>query len=165
MHDPASDALRVGLRVTLVRERTGGDRSEVGTFSVVEAGPVPGKPGRHRVTLEGIDDRNAAEELKGCSVWADREALPPLSDDEFYLADAIGLAVRRERPSGPPQELGTVVGLMNNGAQDLFEVELTGRGKPLQWLLPVLPGFIVDMDDERILVEIPPGMLPDELER
>lgn len=165
MHDPGSDALQVGLKLTLERKSTGGGSTEQGSFTVVDYGPVPGKPGRYRVTFDHVSDRNAAEELKGCSVWAERAALPPLSDDEFYLADAIGLAVRRELPGGEQQELGTIVGLMNNGAQDLFEVQLAGRGKPIEWLLPVLPGFVLDIDEERVLVEVPQGMLPDELER
>jgi 16S rRNA processing protein RimM len=165
MHDPDSEALRVGLRLTLRRQRSGGDVADVADAEIRELGEVPGKPGRYRVTLAEIKDRNAAEELKGCSVWVDRDELPELGDDEFYLADAIGMPVQRQLAGGELQELGVIVGLMNNGAQDLFEVELTGRGKPLQWLLPVLPGVVLDIDDERVMVDVPPGMLPDELER
>lgn len=48
-----------------------------------------------RVKIKGIDDRNAAKELIGCRLYADRSALPELkSEDEFYQADLIGLEVR-----------------------------------------------------------------------
>ena len=48
-----------------------------------------------RVKIKGIDDRNAAKELIGCRLYADRSDLPELkSEDEFYPADLIGLEVR-----------------------------------------------------------------------
>ena len=58
-----------------------------------------------RVKIKGIDDRNAAKELIGCRLYADRSALPELkSEDEFYQADLIGLEVRlAERPARWPE--------------------------------------------------------------
>jgi 16S rRNA processing protein RimM len=50
------------------------------------------------VKLVGIDDRDAAEGLRGARVCVDRAALPPLEEDEYYLADLVGARV--EAPEG-----------------------------------------------------------------
>lgn len=159
LHDARSQALRSGVTLVLVRDGTQTQR-------VVErVDPVPGKSGRMRVRLSGVEDRDAAEALRGCAIEIEREALEPLGDDEFYLADAIGLDVQRLDAQGHPTSLGTIIGVMSNGPQDLFEIEWLGpHGRPQTWLLPVLPQFVRDVDDARVLVEVPPGLLPDELE-
>src|SRR5947209_13745625 len=41
--------------------------------------------------FEGVDDRSAAEALRGSLVELDRSALPALEDGEYYHADLIGL--------------------------------------------------------------------------
>ncbi len=159
LHDPRSQALEPGRRVTLRRD----DRI-IGTHEVRQIDPVPGKPGRFRVTMIGIADRERAEALRGCELLVARDALPQLEDDEFYLADAIGLPVAREH-EGELQALGRIVGLTTNGAQDLFEVEWQGPdGRVHAWLLPVLPHHVVEVGPERVLVDLPLGLLPEALE-
>ena len=65
-------------------------------------------------------DRNAAEALKGLRLYVSRDALPPPQDeDEFYLADLIGL--RAETSAGEP--LGRVRAVLNHGAGDILEVD------------------------------------------
>ncbi len=89
-------------------------------------------------------------------------SMPSPYDDEFYLADAIGRPVQRERDG---VALGTIVGVTSNGVQDLLEVQYTRKdGRKDTWLLPALPQFIVDVDDARMQVELPLGLLPDEFE-
>lgn len=157
LHDPSSTALAPGRSVVVRR-----DGRVIGTYDVRQADPVPGKPGRLRVLLDGVPGRDAAEALRGCELLVDRSDLPALADDEFYLADAIGLPVRREADQ---QALGTIVGLTSNGVQDLFEVEWQGPdGRTHAWLLPVLPDHIVEIDDTGVRVDLPLGLLPDELE-
>ena len=71
-------------------------------------------------------DRDAAEALKGLRLYVGREALPPPQDeDEFYLADLIGLLA--ETPEGEP--LGRVKAVLNHGAGDILEVD-PGDGGP-----------------------------------
>src|SRR5690242_7621435 len=43
------------------------------------------------VALEGVNDRNAAEALKGVELFVPRDALPKEDADEFYHADLVGL--------------------------------------------------------------------------
>lgn len=157
LHDPDSIALRPGTMIELRR-----DGESIGRHEVRDASAVPGKPGLVRVTLEGVDHRDAVDALRGCTITIDRDQLPDLEDDEFYLADAIGLPVQR---AAQPADLGTIVGLSSNGVQDLFEVQwVDDAGHEHDWLLPVLPEFIVEIDETRVLVDVPPGFVPDALE-
>lgn len=158
LHDPASKALRRGLVVTL---RKPGSTAVARELLAVD--PIPGKSAC-RVHIAGVDDRDAAEALRGHELWLARADLPPLTADEFYLADIIGLPVERVLPDGRVQPLGTVVGLTSNGAQDLLEVEWQPPGRRADtWLMPVVPHFIVELG-ERLRVDLPLGMLPDDLE-
>ena len=71
-------------------------------------------------------DRDAAEALKGLRLYVPRDALPPPDDeDEFYLADLIGL--RAETADGGP--LGRVKAVLNHGAGDILEID-PGDGRP-----------------------------------
>lgn len=159
LHDSDSEALTIGRRVVLQREGQG-----LGTHELRSVEPIPGKPGRYRVTLAGVADRNAAEALRGSELLVDRSELPELPDDEFYLVDTIGLPVERDR-DGVAQALGTVVGITTNGVQDLLQVQWRGPdGRNHEWLLPVLPQHIVELDERRVLVELPLGLLPDALD-
>lgn len=54
--------------------------------------------------LEGVDDMDAANELRGARVLLSRDQLPELDEDEFYLSDLVGARV--QAPSG---EVGQVV--------------------------------------------------------
>jgi 16S rRNA processing protein RimM len=155
LHNPGSSAFAIGSTVVLVRDGAG----EVGRYAISKLTDVPGKPDLLRVRLEGVTTRNDAEALQGCAVEVDRAELPPLAADEFYLADAIGLPVLRG-----DQNLGTVVGVTSNGAQQLFEIEYRDAGRAKMWLLPILPGFVLEVSEARVLVDVPPGMLPEELE-
>lgn len=69
--------------------------------------------------LKGINDRTAAEQLNGVSLFVDRSQLPEIDDeDDFYHADLIGLDARLE--SGV--SIGAVSGLFDHGAGDILEV-------------------------------------------
>jgi len=95
--------------------------------------------------LAGIDDRSAAEALRGSLIEVERAALPPLDDGEYYHADLIGLTC--VSPDG--LTLGTVVGVENYGAGDLLDVEgPDGR----RGLIPFKPG-IADLESERIVLD------------
>ncbi len=66
-----------------------------------------------------VADRTAAERLRGTALTVPRDALPPLSEGEYYYADLIGLpAVSTE---GEP--LGTCVAVENFGAGDVLEIQ------------------------------------------
>src|SRR5438309_4937749 len=64
--------------------------------------------------FEGVDDRYAAEALRGSLVEVDRAALPPLGEGEFYHSDLNGLPA----VDGEGNAVGTVVAVENFGAGD-----------------------------------------------
>jgi len=104
--------------------------------------------------LMGVADRNAAEALKGAAVQVRRSHFPPLSDDEFYWIDLIGLAV--ENLQG--ESLGAVVDLIDNGAHPILRVQappVSGVDKPNEWLIPFVEHFVktVDQAAKKITVD------------
>lgn len=151
LFNPDSTAIDVGVAL-LLRAPDGRSRS----FVVSRIASVSGTGGL-RMWLEGVDDRDSAEALRGHELWIDRSELPALADDEYYLADLVGLEVVRER-AGSCDSLGRITGVTSNGAQDLLCVRLRGH----EWLLPALPPFIVAIEAQRVLVDVHDDMLPDE---
>ena len=73
--------------------------------------------------LEGCDSREAAEKLNGQELFINRSELPETEDeDEFYLTDLIGLAVR----DAAGAVIGKVVTVENFGAGDILEIKPVG---------------------------------------
>lgn len=96
-------------------------------------------------SLEGINDRSAAEALRGSLLEVDRSALPPLAEGEYYHADLVGLPCFDRQGAA----VGTVIAVENYGAGDLLEIERSG-GKTS--LIPFKPG-IADLEDGRIILD------------
>lgn len=105
--------------------------------------------------LMGVADRNAAEALQGATVQVSRKHFPPLSDDEFYWIDLIGLAV--ENLDGA--DFGSVVGLMDNGAHPILRVAVPQSAdsdkKQQEILIPFVDRFVktVDQAAKKITVD------------
>ncbi len=74
--------------------------------------------------MTGVSTRDEAAALRGLGLYIDRDALPPPDEDEFYLADLIGLAATS--PDGAA--LGRVKSVHDFGAGDLLEIEPAGGG-------------------------------------
>ena len=77
--------------------------------------------------LQGIDDRTAAEALRGTELFVARERLPAPLPEDFYIADLIGL--KAVAPGG--EHLGHVVDVPNYGAGDLIEITPAGAGESI----------------------------------
>ncbi len=88
------------------------------------------KPGELVVRAAEAPDRDAAERLKGLRLFVPRDALPAPDEDEFYLADLIGLAAQ----TAAGEALGRVKAVLNHGAGDILELD-PGDGRPSR-LLP-----------------------------
>jgi len=74
------------------------------------------------VKLQGVDDRNLAEALKGSKLYIDRAALPEIKkDDGFYFEDLVGLLAKDENDN----IFGKVDGVFNFGAGDIIEVNFS----------------------------------------
>ncbi|MDB5685336.1 MAG: rRNA processing protein RimM [Sphingomonas bacterium] len=90
-----------------------------------------------------INDRNAAEALRGVTLTIPRSALPPLAEGEFYHADLIGLPCFVEGA-----EIGLAVAVENFGAGDILEVE---RADGARFMVPVALAVTVEAD--RLLID------------
>jgi len=111
----------------------------------VEDGRLQGKG--LAVKLKGIDDRNAAEALKGAEIYIDREQLPTLAEDEFYWDDLIGLTVIDQNDV----TLGKVDHMLDTGANDVLVVEGDKR-----CMIPYISGDVVksvELDEGVIRVD------------
>jgi 16S rRNA processing protein RimM len=95
--------------------------------------------------FEGVDDRSAAEALRGSLVEVDRSELPRLEEGEYYHSDLLGLAA----VDVEGRLLGSVVAVENYGAGDLLEIEAEGGNRSL---IPFKTG-IADLQGGRIVVD------------
>ena len=75
-----------------------------------------------------VETRDQADALRGLRLYIERQALPPTEDDEYYLADLIGLAARSETGAA----IGRVKAVADFGAGDLLEIE-PADGGPSWW--------------------------------
>ncbi|MBO7509512.1 MAG: 16S rRNA processing protein RimM [Alphaproteobacteria bacterium] len=70
------------------------------------------------VRIDGIADRNAAENLRGVELFVKRDSLPAPRDGEYYQADLVGMTVMRDGV-----KLGRVECFQNFGAGDIMELD------------------------------------------
>lgn len=101
--------------------------------------------------LSGVETKEQADALRGVELYADRDRLPNLPDDEFYYSDLIGLDVL----DTGGQALGQVRAVHNHGAGDILEVFVPGATTSL--LLPFTKAVVptVDLTAGRIIVDPP----------
>ena len=99
------------------------------------------------VAVKGIDDRDAADALRGKEVEVERDELPKLSEDEVYAIDLIGYEV--VDPQGRAR--GVVEDLEEAGPQDLLKLK-GGALVPLGLVKEVMS------DSRRIVIEVPEGL-------
>lgn len=101
--------------------------------------------------IEGITDRNGAEELRGTELYAAPDE--PGEDEGWYEEDLVGLAVVVDGA-----RVGTVTGLVTGEVQDLLQVELASGP---QALVPFVDEIVpeVDLEAGTVTLDPPPGLL------
>ena len=109
------------------------------------------------VRFEGVDDRTAAEALRGRELLVPRSWLPSLGRGEWWPDQIEGCRVVTETG----RELGAVTEVIANPANDLW-VAVDGSGR--ETLIPVLAEVLVDVDVDagRIVVRDLPGLTSPE---
>lgn len=137
---------------------------------------------RRIVLFEGIDNRNASEELKGIVLYCEPDNSADISnteepEDGWYIRDLIDLDVilsgediNTENAENIDIDslpvIGKVTNVINSPAQDLFEIRLNGEADTQAGKIALIP-FVesivpfVDADPESgyILILPPPGLL------
>lgn len=106
------------------------------------------------VRFEGVEDRAAAEALRGTHLVISAADRPELDDpDEFYDSDLVGLVVRTV--SG--QELGPVREVAHLGAADYLVVKIGGADRLIPFVAAIVPR--VDVFAGAIEIDPPEGLL------
>lgn len=90
------------------------------------------------VRVDGVDDRTAAEALKGAGLWVPREAVGELGEDEYLVADLLGCEVRDEAG----RTVGRVADVMSTGSCDVLVV----RDQRREILVPLLDPWVGGVD-------------------
>ena len=107
----------------------------------------------------GLDDRNAAEALRGARIFLSRSSFPAASTDEYYWVDLIGLnVVNREGVT-----LGCVRDLMATGPHSVLCVEYAdsqedGTSTTSERMIPFVSVYVdaVDIAGKCITVDWQP---------
>lgn len=106
------------------------------------------------IKFSGIDDRTAAENLKGSFLYVDRKDARILEEDEFFIADLIGINVIDED--------GNIIGILSdviqNTSQDLYEIETTSGRKIL---VPAVEDFIIEINikEHKMTIRLIEGLM------
>ena len=145
MDDPESTIL-TDLRRLFVE--TAGGRREFALSRATSLGR-----GQFRVVLEGIEDANAAQALKGLAVTAAIADLPPLGEGEFYYFQLTGAEVMLT----DGRRLGTIAEIFSTGAHVVWVV----RDGEREVLVPVIADVVkaMDLGARRVTIEPLPGLL------
>ncbi len=104
--------------------------------------------------FKGIDNINDIEKYRGKSLMIDREDAVDLDEDEYFIADMIGMKVYTEDGS----EFGTLKDVMETGANDVYIIDSLEHGEVL---IPAIRECIldVDMDEERMIIHLMEGLV------
>ena len=103
--------------------------------------------------FKAIDNINDIEKYRGKSLMIDREDAVDLDEDEYFIADMIGMKVCTEDGS----EFGTLKDVMETGANDVYIIDSLEHGEVL---IPAIRECIldVDMDEERMTIHLMEGL-------
>ena len=102
-------------------------------------------------TLKGICDRNVAERMLPFEIRFPREEFPKVSENEFYLADLIGLEVRDYKNK---RKAGQVEGYYENGGQIVLVVKKdSGEKEDIVYIPQFCP--VLDLDNGFIEINFP----------
>jgi 16S rRNA processing protein RimM len=120
--------------------------------------PPDGEPRRVKIThaqrandailarIQGCNDRDQAEALRGAQLLVPRDLFPPPEDGEFYVCDLLGAKVL-----APDGEVGVVEGLLPYPTCDVLLIR-TPEGRIE---LPLLDGLVDEIDVENGVVRVP----------
>lgn len=100
---------------------------------------------------DDVDDRTAADALRGARIFIPKSSFPAARQDEYYWVDLIGLdVINREG-----QNLGQVSDLLSTGPQTVLVIDDPKAPKAEQRMIPFVALYIddVNLPERRILVD------------
>jgi 16S rRNA processing protein RimM len=149
--DPAA---RFASGTTLRAKGFRGDRQER-SFVVAHARE---HGGRLLVRLTGVDDRDAADALRGSLFVVDSDDLPPIDEpDTYYDHQLEGLHVR----TTTGQDVGIVAEVLHTAAGELLAVHRGDGGEMRELLVPFVSAIVtsVSLDERTVEIDPPEGLL------
>jgi 16S rRNA processing protein RimM len=121
----------------------------------VEVGEIKAQTAGIVARIEGLDDRTAAEGLKGVRISVPRSAFPATPEGEYYWVDLIGLrVVNREGV-----EMGIVRDLITTGPNSVLVLETTettedGKEQQAERLIPFVAAYVDGVDKQAKLITV-----------
>ncbi len=105
------------------------------------------------VKFKGIDNINDIEKYKGKGLFVPREDAVPLDEDEYYIADLIGMEVFTG-----DGHFGVVKDVMETGANEVYIVESDEHGEVL---IPAIRQCVLDInvEEKKMLVRLLDGLI------
>lgn len=79
--------------------------------------------------IEGVNDRNESEKLRGVELYANREDFDETDGDEFYYVDLIGLDV----VDMDSKKIGKVLNVSEHGAGGILEIKFDKKSLPANY--------------------------------
>jgi 16S rRNA processing protein RimM len=106
-----------------------------------------------RLVLDGLDDPDAADAMRGSALTVALEDLPAKAPGEFYYYEAIGCAVT----TSDGRRLGVIEEVFATGANDVWVV----RDGVTEVLVPVIENVVksIDLSARVMVIEAVPGLL------
>lgn len=109
--------------------------------------------GHQILKLDGIDQREEAQALKGHYLSVTREEAMPLPEGRYFISDLIGLKVMDEVRG----EIGRLKAITDNSAQDIYEISRPNL-KPLFLAINAETFLSADLEKKEIYVRLPEGL-------
>lgn len=140
---------------------------EIREITLLRGRELPGK-NVYIIKLEGVENREQAEALRGYKLWANKLEKPRLKADEYHVSELVNLEVYHHLTG---EKIGVVVDILWAG-NDILAVQLEANlasvkkkspssDEGTRALVPFVKEIVplVDLKAGRIEISPPPGLL------
>lgn len=117
-------------------------------FKITSSVPVKGL--NFTVHLEGVEDRNKAEELSGSMIFIFKDELMDLGEDESYIFELVGIEVFTDKGD----KIGIITDVLQSGANDVYVIDE-------KICIPAIKDCILEVNPEKkkMVIFPMPGLL------
>jgi 16S rRNA processing protein RimM len=137
-----------GIEAVYVNQRGSYEKMDVEAARVVKKAVL--------LKLAQVADRDAAERLRDCMIYIDREHAAPLDGESHYYYDLLGCSV----VTTEGDTLGTVTDIQNAGSCDVYCVK-TEKNSDVELLIPAVRDVVKDINirKKEIHIQVIDGLL------
>ncbi len=104
--------------------------------------------------FKGIDNINDIEKYTNCPLLVSREDAVELEEDEYFMADMIGMNVYTDEG----EKFGKLTDIMETGANDVYVISTESHGEVL---IPAIKDCILDINTEehKMIIHLINGLI------